>query len=175
MKFFYDLLPVILFFVAYKLYDIYIATATAIIATLFQILFVYLKNKKVDKMLLFNGVMITVLGGLTIILQDKFFIMWKPSLIYWVFSIVLFCSDKFFNKNLIKLAMGSQLKLEQIIWSKLNLFTSLFFIFLGFINLYVAYNFSENSWVNFKLFGLTGLLFIYFIFIAIYISKINKD
>ncbi|MFZ8943175.1 MAG: septation protein A [Methylophilaceae bacterium] len=175
MKFFYDLLPVILFFVSYKIYDIFIATAVAIAATLVQILYMYFKKGSVDRMLLFNGAMITVLGGLTIMLQDKAFIMWKPSLIYWAFAIILLCSNRFFGKNLIKLAMGAQIQLKDWLWSKLNFFSSLFFVFLGFINLYVAYNFSENTWVNFKLFGLTALLFLFFICLAIYVSRVNKE
>ena len=175
MKFFYDLLPVILFFVAYKIYDIFVATAVAIIATLAQIAIVYLKHRKLEKMLVFNGLMISILGGLTILLKDKYFIMWKPSVIYWAFALALLFADQFFNRNLVQLALGKQMELSKIVWKKINIFTALFFIFLGFVNLFVAYNYSENTWVNFKLFGLTGLLFLYMIAIAIYISKTNKD
>ena len=175
MKFFYDLLPVILFFVAYKMYDIFVATTVAIIATLAQIAIVYLKHRKLEKMLVFNGLMITVLGGLTILLKDKYFIMWKPSVIYWAFALALIFADQFFNRNLVQLALGKQMELSKTVWKKINIFTALFFILLGFINLFVVYNFTENTWVNFKLFGLTGLLFFYMIAIAIYISKTNKD
>lgn len=174
MKFLYDLLPVILFFISYKIYDIFIATGVAIIATLLQVLYDYIKNKKIDKMLLFNGAIITILGGLTIIFQDKTFIMWKPSVLYWLFAAVLFISNYFFNKNLIKLAMGQKIELEDSYWNNLNNATGLFFIMLGFINLYVAYNYEEDTWVNFKLFGITGILFIYIIFLTIYISKVSK-
>ncbi|MDA9086670.1 septation protein A [Methylophilaceae bacterium] len=174
MKFLYDLLPVILFFISYKIYDIFIATGVAIIATLLQVLYDYIKNKKIDKMLLFNGATITILGGLTIIFQDKTFIMWKPSVLYWLFTAVLFISNYFFNKNLIKLAMGQKIELEDSYWNNLNNATGLFFIMLGFINLYVAYNYEEDTWVNFKLFGITGILFIYIIFLTIYISKVSK-
>ena len=157
------------------MYDIFVATTVAIIATLAQIAIVYLKHRKLEKMLVFNGLMITVLGGLTILLKDKYFIMWKPSVIYWAFALALIFADQFFNRNLVQLALGKQMELSKIVWRKINIFTALFFIFLGFINLFVAYNFSENTWVNFKLFGLTGLLFLYMIAIAIYISKTNKD
>jgi len=157
------------------MYDIFVATAVAIIATLAQIAIVYLKHRKLEKMLVFNGLMITVLGGLTILLKDKYFIMWKPSVIYWAFALALLFADQFFNRNLVQLALGKQMELSKIVWKKINIFTVLFFILLGFINLFVAYNFSENTWVNFKLFGLTGLLFLYMIAIAIYISKTNKD
>ena len=98
-KFLFDLLPIILFFVAYKFYDIFTATAVAIIATLLQITYVFIKNKTVEKVLLFNGAMITILGGLTILLQDKMFIMWKPSIIYWCFSIALLFSNYVLNKK----------------------------------------------------------------------------
>jgi intracellular septation protein len=174
-KFLFDLFPIILFFIAFKVYDIFIATGVAIVATLLQIIYVYLKDKKVEKVLLFNGFMITFLGGLTILLQDKMFIMWKPSVIYWCFALALLFSNQFFKKNLVRMALSKQVVLKDKFWNTLNSYTSVFFVLLGFINLWVAYNFTEDTWVNFKLFGITGLLFIYVIFITIYISKVNKD
>ena len=173
-KFLFDLLPIILFFVAYKFYDIFTATAVAIIATLLQITYVFIKNKTVEKVLLFNGAMITILGGLTILLQDKMFIMWKPSIIYWCFSIALLFSNYVLNKNLVRMMLGKQVELKDRFWSVINLNTSIFFSLRGFINLYVAYNFSEDTWVNFKLFGLTGLLLVYMILMTLYISKVSK-
>ena len=113
MKFLYDLLPVILFFISYKFYGIYTATAVAIGATLLQIVIVLMMKKKVDRMLLFNGLIITFLGGLTILLKDKTFIMWKPSVIYWILSAALLISDKLFSKNLIKQALGNQITLQE--------------------------------------------------------------
>lgn len=175
MKILYDLLPVILFFITFKMYDIFIATGVAIIVTLIQIVFTYSKNKKVDKMLLFNGIIITLLGGLTILFKDETFIIWKPSVIYWLLSVSLLISDSFFNKNLIKLAMGSQIKVQEKYWKKINLFTSIFFLGLGFINLYVGYNFDLDTWVNFKLFGITALLLIYILTISLYLTKVSKD
>ena len=173
-KFLFDLFPIILFFIAFKIYDIFIATAVAIIATLLQIIYVYLKDKKVEKVLLFNGVMITFLGGLTILLQDKMFIMWKPSVLYWCFALILLFSNLFLKKNLVQMALSKQVELKNKFWNIINWYTSIFFVLLGFINLYVAYNFSEDTWVNFKLFGITGLLFIYMIFLGLYISKVGK-
>lgn len=173
-KFLFDLFPIILFFIAFKIYDIFIATAVAIIATLLQIIYVYLKDKKVEKVLLFNGVMITFLGGLTILLQDKMFIMWKPSVLYWCFALILLFSNLFLKKNLVQMALSKQVELKNKFWNVINWYTSIFFVLLGFINLYVAYNFSEDTWVNFKLFGITGLLFIYMIFLGLYISKVGK-
>ena len=173
-KFLFDLFPIILFFIAFKIYDIFIATAVAIIATLLQIIYVYLKDKKVEKVLLFNGVMITFLGGLTILLQNKMFIMWKPSVLYWCFALILLFSNLFLKKNLVQMALGKQVELKNKFWNVINWYTSIFFVLLGFINLYVAYNFSEDTWVNFKLFGITGLLLIYMIFLGLYISKVGK-
>ena len=173
-KFLFDLFPIILFFIAFKVYDIFIATGVAIVATLLQIIYVYLKDKKVEKVLLFNGVMITFLGGLTILLQDKMFIMWKPSVLYWCFALILLFSNLFLKKNLVQMALVKQVELKGKFWNVINWYTSIFFVLLGFINLYVAYNFSEDTWVNFKLFGITGLLFIYMIFLGLYISKVGK-
>ena len=173
-KFLFDLFPIILFFIAFKIYDIFIATAVAIVATLLQIIYVYFKDKKVEKVLLFNGVMITFLGGLTILLQNKMFIMWKPSVLYWCFALILLFSNLLLKKNLVQLALGKQIELKNKFWNVINWYTSIFFVLLGFVNLYVAYNFSEDAWVNFKLFGITGLLFIYMIFLGLYISKVGK-
>ena len=173
-KFLFDLFPIILFFIAFKIYDIFIATAVAIVATLLQIIYVYFKDKKVEKVLLFNGVMITFLGGLTILLQNKMFIMWKPSVLYWCFALILLFSNLLLKKNLVQLALGKQIELKNKFWNVINWYTSIFFVLLGFVNLYVAYNFSEDAWVNFKLFGITGLLFIYMIFLGLYISKVSK-
>ncbi len=175
MKFLYDLLPVILFFVSYKFYGIYTATAVAIIATFLQIVITFIIKKNIDKMLLFNGFIITFLGGLTILLKDKTFIMWKPSVIYWLLSLALITSDMVFKKNLIKKSLGGQIKLEENILFKLNTYTAIFFVLLGFINLYVAFNYDENTWVNFKLFGITGLLLIYMIIVVMFLSKASKD
>ena len=155
-KFLFDLFPIILFFIAFKIYDIFIATAVAIVATLLQIIYVYFKDKKVEKVLLFNGVMITFLGGLTILLQNKMFIMWKPSVLYWCFALILLFSNLLLKKNLVQLALGKQIELKNKFWNVINWYTSIFFVLLGFVNLYVAYNFSEDAWVNFKLFGITG-------------------
>jgi intracellular septation protein len=175
MKFLYDLFPVIIFFIFYKIYDIYIATATLMAATYIQILLAYLLKNKVEKILIFTGIVITIFGGMTLLLQDNVFIMWKPSIIYWAFSLGILISDKFYNKNLIQLSIGSQVKLENEYWKNLSLATALFFALLGFLNIYVAQNFTENTWVNFKLFGMTGLLFLFIILIGLYISKVNKD
>lgn len=163
MKFLFDLLPVILFFVGFKLYGIFAATAIAIGATLAMIVYAKLRHGKIEKMLLVNGVIISVLGGITLLLHDKTYIMWKPTVLYWVLAATLLIANQFFNKNFIQQMMGKVINAPAPIWSRLNCVWVIFLIGLGFLNLYVAFNFSENTWVNFKLFGVTGMMFVFII------------
>ena len=175
MKFLFDLFPVVLFFIFYKIYDIYIATAALMAATYIQIILLYIFKKKIEKMIIFTAIVITVFGGMTLFFQSNVFIMWKPSIIYWVFGLVILVANKFYNKNLIQMSLGNQVELKKQYWQNLSCSTALFFIFLGFLNIYIAQNFSEDTWVNFKLFGMTALLFLYIISITIYIAKVNKS
>ncbi len=175
MKFLFDLLPVILFFVAFKMADIYVATAVAMIATIAQIMWVAAKYKKVEPMQWASLGLIMVFGGLTIALQDKTFIQWKPTLLYWLFAIGLWASVLIWKKNLIQAAMAHQLTLKpgvgQELWSKLNHAWALFFIVMGCVNLYVAYQFDEATWVNFKLFGGMGILLAFIIAQGIWLNQ----
>ena len=167
MKFLFDLLPVILFFVAFKMADIYVATAVAIASTIAQIIYVAIKYKKVEAIQWASLGLIVVFGGLTIGLQDKTFIQWKPTILYWLFAVGLLASALIGKKNLLQTAMGKQIKLKPGIgnklWTKLNFAWVIFFISMGFLNLYVAYKFDEATWVNFKLFGGMGILFTFII------------
>ena len=174
MKFFIDLLPVIIFFVVYKYTDIFYATFSAIIVSIFIAITTYLIKKKIEKMVLINTLLITILGGLTILLKDNTFIMWKPTAIYWLFALVLIVSQFLFKKNLMKQMLGKQVTLQDHAWNHISMNVIIFMIGIGILNLYVAFNFDENTWVNFKLFGITFLLFIFMIYLAIYISKENK-
>jgi intracellular septation protein len=163
MKIFFDLLPVILFFVGFKLYNIFVATAIAIATTIALIIYSKFVLKKVDKMLLINGAIISILGGITLALHDKTFIMWKPTALYWIGAIALFASNQFFKKNLIQQMMANVLNPPVHIWHRLNWLWIAFLVALGFLNLYVAFNYTENAWVNFKLFGVTSMLFAFMI------------
>lgn len=174
MKFFIDLLPVIIFFVVYKYTDIFYATFSAIIASIFLAITTYIIKKKIEKMVLINTLLITILGGLTILLKDNTFIMWKPTAIYWLFALVLIVSQLLFKKNLMKQMLGKQVTLQDYAWNHISMNVIVFMIGIGILNLYVAFNFDENTWVNFKLFGITFLLFIFMIYLALYISKENK-
>lgn len=171
MKFLFDLFPVILFFAAFKIFGIYTATAVAIVATLLQIGWVKLRHGKVDNMLIASGIIIVIFGGATLLLQDETFIKWKPTVLYWLFGIGLTGASLLFKKNLIRSMMEKQISMPDAIWSKLNNAWAAFFIFLGCLNLIIAYNFTTEAWVNFKLFGTMILMFAFIIGQSLMISK----
>ena len=175
MKFLFDLFPIILFFIAFKLADIYTATIVAMVATIGQILWVYYRHRKIDAMQWVSLVMIIVFGSLTIFLHDKTFIQLKPTALYWLFSGALFISAQFFDKNWIKVLMGKQVTLKpersHTVWHQLNMAWAGFFFLMGALNLYIAFEYSEETWVNFKLFGSTGLLIVFVIIQGVWLSK----
>ncbi len=175
MKFFFDLLPVILFFVAFKLYDIYVATAVAIGVTLAMIIYAKIRHGKIEKMLLVNGVIISVLGGITLLLHDQTYIMWKPTVLYWLMAAILLLSNQFLKKNFIQQMMGKMIHAPKPTWDKVNLVWVVFLILLGLLNLYVAFNYSLDTWVNFKLFGVTSLMFVFVIAHTIALRKYLID
>lgn len=158
-----DLLPVILFFIAYKKAGIFAATAVAMASTLLLMLLIWVKRGKIDKMLAINGAVITILGGITLLLHDKTYIMWKPTAIYWIGALTLLFSRYAFKRNLIERMLGKMMTPPAATWDKLNLYWIAFLIGMGILNLYVAFHYSEDDWVNFKLFGSTSLMFIFMI------------
>jgi intracellular septation protein len=175
VKFLFDLFPVILFFIVFKMLGIYAATTAAIIATLAQIGWVKFKHGKVDGMLIASGVIIVVFGGATLLLHDETFIKWKPTVLYWLFSIVLFAAELFWNKNLIRTVMQQQIALPDPVWRRLNHAWAGFFAVMGVLNLYVAYNFATETWVDFKLFGTMGLMVLFVVLQSLYLGKYMKD
>ena len=171
MKFFTDLLPILAFFIVYKKFDIFYATAAAIIITVLQVLYSYLTSKKVEKVQIINLVVILVFGGMTILFQNETFIKWKPSVLYWVFGAILIFSKVVLKINLIQKFLSKQVMLPTTDWDSLNVHWILFFLLMGFINIYIAYVYSLDTWVNFKLFGSTLLLIIFMIFQGVFIYK----
>ena len=195
MKFLFDLLPVILFFAAYKFAGaqpeashelamqwlgdgiaptqapILIATAVAILATVAQIAIVWGKHRKVDTMLWVSLAIIVVFGGATLFFHNPTFIKWKPTALYWLFGAVLLGSALIFGRNLIRKMLEAQIQLPDEVWGRLNLAWASFFIVMGVLNLYVAYSFSEEAWVNFKLFGGMGLMFAFVLAQGFYLSR----
>lgn len=171
MKFLFDLLPVILFFVAFKLADIYVATGVAIAATFAQVGWLRLRGRRVDAMLWASLAIIVVFGGATLLLRDETFIKWKPTVLYWLFALVLGGSMLLFRKNLLRALLRAQIVLPDLVWARLSWSWTGFFAFMGAANLYVAYSFSTEFWVNFKLFGGVGLMLAFVVAQAIFLSK----
>ena len=175
MKFLFDIFPVILFFIAFKVYDIYVATAVAMAATFLQIGWAWLRHRKVDTMLWISLAEIVVFGGATLLLQDETFIKWKPTVLYWLFSAVLAVAALAFRKNLIRAMMETQVTLPEVVWGKLLASWIAFFALMGALNLIVAYNFSTDAWVNFKLFGGIGLMLVFIVLQGLMLARHIED
>ncbi len=185
MKLFFDFLPIVLFFVAYKLGDgeysfngemvqvdgIYAATAVMIVATLFQVSFTWLRHRTVERAQLITLVLVIVLGGLTLWLQNPDFIKWKPTAVNWLFALVFIGAYLFTDKSLLERMMAQHIQLPNKVWSRLNMAWILFFVGSGLANLYVAFNYDEATWVNFKLFGMLGLTIVFIIAQSIYLAR----
>jgi intracellular septation protein len=171
MKFLFDFFPVILFFVAFKVADIYVATGVAIAATVVQIGYVLARGRRVTGMQWTGLVIICVFGGATLLLRDEDFIKWKPTVLYWLAG-VAFLGALAFGKNLVKAIMSEGgLELPEPIWTRLCVAWGVFFIFKGALNLWVAYAFSTDTWVNFKLFGGMGLMLAFVLAQAAWLSR----
>ena len=175
MKFFFDLFPVILFFAVFKFKGIFAATAVAIIASFVQIGWMLARRRKVEPMMWISLIIITLFGGATILLHNESFIKWKPSILYWVMGSTILISQLFFDKNAMKALMSKQVTLADNVWKKINMSWGLFFVVLGFINLWVIYHFSTDTWVNFKLFGIMGLIVVFSIVQGVVITKTQKE
>jgi intracellular septation protein len=171
MKFLFDIFPVVLFFAAFKLSDIYVATAVAIVATFLQIGWSWLRHRKVDNMLWVSLVVIVIFGGATLVLQDETFIKWKPTVLYWLFATTLAIAGLAFKKNLIRSMMEPQIALPDGIWNRLLMSWIAFFAAMGALNLFVAFNFSLDAWVNFKLFGGLGLMLLFVFLQALMLAR----
>lgn len=148
-----------------------LATAVVIAATLTQVLVLKLLRRKVDLMLWISLVLVVVLGGLTLWFHNDTFIKWKPSGLYWTFGLVLWFSQAVLGKNLLARMLSAELTLPPAVWRKLNTAWVLFFAGMGLLNLWVAYHFEQATWVNFKVFGATGLMLVFTIAQGMYLSR----
>jgi len=204
MKLLADFLPIILFFAAFKFAGsdkdaaaafasehfgflvsggsvgpgeapVLLATVVVIVATLAQVLVLKLRGRKVDTMLWVSLVLVVVLGGLTIWFHSETFIKWKPTLLYWVMAGAFLLGPLLFGKNLLRLLLGEQLQLPDAVWQRLNWAWVAFFGVMGALNLWVAYTFSTDTWVNFKLFGGIGLMLVFTVAQGLYLSRYLPD
>lgn len=207
MKILFDLFPLLLFFVSYKIAGgqqeaihavlndylgkyvsggaipaaqapLIAATIVGIIATAAQVLYLLARRKKVDGALWVSLVVFIVFGSMTIYFHNGDFIKWKPTVIFWAFATAMLVAYRFFDKNMIRAAMEGQVNLPEHIWVRLHFMWVTFWLVLGFVNLFVAFvlfKSQDEAWVNFKLFGVTGLMIVFFIAQAFYLSKHIKD
>ena len=200
MKLLFDFLPILLFFGAFKYAEghkdwaaafatehlgfmvaggavgtgeapVLLATVVVVVATLAQVVWLKARGKKVDMMLWVSLALVTVLGGLTVWLHSETFIKWKPTGLYWAMGLSFLVSQFLLGRNLLKLMLGEQLQLPEPVWARLSLAWVAFFAAMGVLNLWVAFNFSTDTWVNFKLFGGIGLMLLFTLGQGLYISK----
>lgn len=174
MKLLIDFFPIILFFVAFKFAGIYVATGAAIAATVAQIAWLRHSTGKIEPMQWVSLAVIVLFGGLTIALQNETFIKWKPTVLYWLMAGTLMAGQLVFKKNLLKTLMGSQLDLPEAAWRITNWSWIVFFALMGVVNLWVAFNYDTDTWVNFKLFGGMGLMVLFVIGQALYLGRHMK-
>ena len=200
MKILFDIFPVLLFFVVFKLSGVYpataatiaatimqvqqgatfttatmLATAAAIAATIMQVAWVKWRHGKVDTTLWVSLCIIVVFGGATLLTHNENFIKWKPTVLYWFFASAILFSRAFLDKNLMRMLLPGKIDLPDNVWQKLNYAWSAFFAVLGVLNLYVAFNFSMDTWVDFKLFGTTGMMLVFILLQAAFLSKHIKE
>jgi intracellular septation protein len=175
MQLLFDLFPVVIFFVAYKLADIYIATGAIIVAVILQIGLQYGLKRKVSTMALVSSVLVLVFGGLTLLIHDKAFIQWKPTVVNWLFAVAFLASQFVGGKPIVQRMLGEQIHLPAAAWTRLNLSWVAFFVVMGAANIYVAYTFAESVWVNFKLFGVLGLTVVFVVIQGIWLASKGED
>ena len=175
MKLLFDYFPIIIFFAAYKIWGVYVATAATMGACALQNLAYWFKNRRFEKLHLITLLSVLILGGFTLFFHNAIFIKWKPSIIYWLFAFALLVSHFFSHKNLLHRMLGDKIILPRHVWGNLNIAWSVFFIFLGGLNVYVIYHYDTNAWVNFKLFGTLGLTLLFTVLQAFYMAKYIQD
>lgn len=171
MQLLFDFFPVIAFFVAYKLADIYVATGVIIVAVIIQMAVQWIRHRKISPMMLISAVLVLVFGTITLLVHDKTFIQWKPTVLNWLFAAGFLVSQFVGEQPVIQRLMGSNLALDRPVWLKLNLMWVGFFILMGALNLYVAFSFAESTWVNFKLFGMLGLTLVFALLQGVWLSS----
>ena len=171
MKILADLFPVILFFIAYQLFDIYIATQVAIAAAAVQVVYNRLRYGKVETMHWVTLGLLVLFGGLTLALRDPTFIKWKPTVVNWLFAAAFLLSQLFMKRSLLRRMMDHAVNMPDTAWLRLNTAWVAFFAAMGVLNLYIAYNFSEAVWVNFKLFGFLGLTLVFMLAQGFYLAR----
>jgi intracellular septation protein len=171
-----DFLPVIAFVVTYWFTgDMSTAIIVIMGAVSLQVLATWVIKRELNRMLIISALLVVVLGGISLFLDDPVFFKWKPTGLYWLFALIFLGSQFYGEHPLVKRMMLSvaedEFDLPDRIWKQLNVGWVIFFIFAGAVNIYVAYNYEEATWVNFKLFGLFGLTFIFLVLQTLWLSR----
>jgi intracellular septation protein len=170
MQLLFDFLPLIVFFVAYRMYDLYVATAALMVTMALQLAFQWLRHRKVNNMLLISTLLVAVFGGITLAVRNPVFIQWKVTVVNWLFAVAFLGSQLFGTKTLTERVMGHAIELDARLWKQLNTIWVVNFAVLGAVNLFVMYNFDEATWVLFKSWGMIGLSLLTAIGQAVWIS-----
>jgi intracellular septation protein len=175
-----DFLPVIAFFGTYVATDdINLAMVVIMVAISLQVLITWLVKRTVSRMLLSSAALVIVFGGISLYLDNPIFFKWKPTVLYWIFA-MLFIGSHYFGKNPIVKRMMQSVSEEDFdlpgkVWVQLNFAWAGYFLFAGMANIYVAYNYAEATWVNFKMFGLLGMTLVFLILQAMWLSRHMPD
>ena len=171
MKLLLDFFPIILFFVAFKLQGIYVATAVAIVATLAQMAWVRHRYGRIEASQWLGLGLVVVFGGATLLAHDETFIKWKPTVLYAVMALALWGSWYLAGKNFIRTLMQKQLELPDSVWLNLMHSWAGFFSLMAVLNIYIAYQFDTDTWVNFKLFGGMGMMLLFVLLQALMLGR----
>lgn len=165
LHFFYDFFPVLLFFLAFKFYGIYVATVVGIVTTGLQVIVTYFWKKKFDKQQVLTLIVFTIFGSMTLYFHNPLFVKWKPTVMFWIFGIVVlisqFIGKKTIVERLFETALKGKANVPMPVWKRLNFAWFIFFSLLGTLNLYIAYQYSTDIWVNFKFYGIMGLMMLF--------------
>ncbi len=167
----FEFLPIVLFFVVYKLVDIYWATGVLIVISVVQLAVSWVRERKIKTMPLIVTILAVVLGGVTIWLHDPAFIKWKFSVVYWLFGMAFIGSRYIGKKTLVERMMRSQFSLPTPVWRRLNMSWALFFLLLGGVNTWVIYNLTTDQWVDFKFYGVIGATIVFALGQMVYLAR----
>jgi intracellular septation protein len=170
-----EFFPILLFFIAFKFGDIFVATKVVIVATILQVAYAWFKFRKVETMQWITLALVVIMGGLTLILHDEQFVKWKLSIIEWLFGGAFLGSQFIGRAPFIERMMSSQLTLPAVIWKRLNLCWAGFFIGVGCLNVYVMFNYNTNDWVTFKTFIVPGMMAVFIVVQMIFLYKHLPD
>ena len=163
--------PIFIFFIVYKKDNIYSATIGLMIAGIIQIIYEIIRYRKISIMNIITFLLGLFFGSATIYIHSETLIKWKVSIIYWLLGIIFIFSSYLMKKPIIQCLIEENIKLRVSIWKVLNNIWGIFFIFLGILNFLIAYYFSTDTWVNFKIFGILGIIIIFTIFQGLFVAK----